>query len=253
VRVFSINYYYYYYYYYYYLYVTISSNSHSIIRNRETTSGHSNRIFGLRFHPKNANILVTAGWDDTIQVWDINKEMSVTSIYGPHVCGDSLDFDDSGKFLLAGSYTRTDPLQMYSFEVLTTPPSITKLSSVPWRAKDDETVASCLVYCSQFFHDVENSGGDSNEKGVVANRFLLAGGGGTSNEVRMFDAVTKHCVGIVSNISGSVYCCTMTNVGILTSGSTIKSNFAVIAGADKNVRVMELLLASNPTEQEFLF
>ncbi|KAJ3059092.1 hypothetical protein HK102_010163, partial [Quaeritorhiza haematococci] len=33
----------------------------------ELTAGHSNRIFSVKFHPKDPNILITGGWDNTIQ------------------------------------------------------------------------------------------------------------------------------------------------------------------------------------------
>ena len=30
--------------------------------------GHWSRIFGLAFHPYDSRVLVSAGWDDTVQV-----------------------------------------------------------------------------------------------------------------------------------------------------------------------------------------
>lgn len=34
----------------------------------EVTAGHSNRIFAVRFHPTEPWCLISAGWDDTVQV-----------------------------------------------------------------------------------------------------------------------------------------------------------------------------------------
>ena len=39
--------------------------------------GHSNRIFSLKWHPTIENCIVTGGWDNTIQIWDIRIGNSV--------------------------------------------------------------------------------------------------------------------------------------------------------------------------------
>src|SRR5690606_2559632 len=36
--------------------------------NNRSTSGHSSRIFALKWHPYDQNILLSGGWDNTIQV-----------------------------------------------------------------------------------------------------------------------------------------------------------------------------------------
>jgi WD40 repeat protein len=71
------------------------------------SSGHSNRIFAVRWHPIDPNVLISAGWDSTIQIWDRRRSSALRSIYQPHVCGESIDFDESGELILAGSHTRT--------------------------------------------------------------------------------------------------------------------------------------------------
>ncbi len=40
--------------------------------------GHTNRVFSIKFHPGDSNILVTAGWDKTVQValFDITHAIS---------------------------------------------------------------------------------------------------------------------------------------------------------------------------------
>lgn len=41
------------------------------------------------------------GWDNTVQVWDVRVGYAVRSIYGPHICGDSLDLD--GNTIVTGT------------------------------------------------------------------------------------------------------------------------------------------------------
>jgi WD40 repeat protein len=45
-------------------------------------------------------VLISGGWDNTVQVWDVRLNRSVRSLFGPYVCGDSLDL--KGNAILAG-------------------------------------------------------------------------------------------------------------------------------------------------------
>lgn len=33
--------------------------------------GHSNRVFSVKFDKDDENLLVSGGWDNTIQIWDL--------------------------------------------------------------------------------------------------------------------------------------------------------------------------------------
>jgi COMPASS component SWD3 len=63
--------------------------------------GHGNRIFAIKYDPKDPNVIVSGGWDKTLQVYDIRTNGPVASIYGPLISGDSLDICDG--LILAGS------------------------------------------------------------------------------------------------------------------------------------------------------
>lgn len=85
--------------------------------------GHSNRIFAVKFNPVNENILCSGSWDNTVQVYDLRQKGPIESIYGPHICGDALDFRNDGYTLLTGSYRAEDPIQLYdlrNFKLLRT-------------------------------------------------------------------------------------------------------------------------------------
>jgi WD40 repeat protein len=66
------------------------------------STGHSNRVFSVKFHPGDPNVVLSGGWDNTVLVWDARTGTSVRSIYGPHLCGDSLDIQ--GDVVLTGSH-----------------------------------------------------------------------------------------------------------------------------------------------------
>jgi len=78
------------------------------------TTGHSNRVYSVRWHPRDDNVLVSGGWDNTIQVWDTRAGYSVRSIYGPHICGDALDLSPTdGNTILTGSWRPHECLQRW--------------------------------------------------------------------------------------------------------------------------------------------
>lgn len=39
--------------------------------------GHMGRVFSLKYHPSDTRMLVSAGWDDTVQFWDTRSKHSV--------------------------------------------------------------------------------------------------------------------------------------------------------------------------------
>ena len=72
--------------------------------------GHSNRIFSVKYNPDDANMLVSGGWDNTVLLWDLRTPKCVGSIYGPHICGDSIDIRDGN--ILASSYESENNLYL---------------------------------------------------------------------------------------------------------------------------------------------
>ena len=72
--------------------------------------GHSNRIFSVKFNQEDPNFLVSGGWDNTVLLWDLRVSKWIGSVYGPHICGDSIDIRDG--YILAGSYHNEDNLYL---------------------------------------------------------------------------------------------------------------------------------------------
>ncbi|RKP19129.1 LNS2-domain-containing protein, partial [Rozella allomycis CSF55] len=153
----------------------------------EVTAGHSNRIFCAKFHPKDPNILVSGGWDNTIQVWDIRAQCSIRSIYGPHICGEGVDFTDNGEKIITGSYLKDQPLQIWNFQ------TGNLIENVQWTISDDKK--PCMLYCAQYSH------------GASSNKFIVAGGGGGLNEAKIFNTSYKknQCFGTIQNVSNAIY------------------------------------------------
>eukprot|EP00051_Salpingoeca_urceolata_P009948 m.120809 g.120809 ORF g.120809 m.120809 type:complete len:341 (+) comp16517_c0_seq5:186-1208(+) len=79
-----------------------------------TLVGHTNRLFAIKYHPTDPNLLISAGWDKTVQFWDQRTpSQAVKHIYGPYVCGDALCYNSDATQLLVGSYRRQNSLEVF--------------------------------------------------------------------------------------------------------------------------------------------
>lgn len=81
-----------------------------------TIPGHSNRVFSVHYNKDDPNIIVSGGWDNNLIVYDVRKETPVANMYGPHICGDSIDVLN-GK-ILAGSYDSNDNLSIFDMKMM---------------------------------------------------------------------------------------------------------------------------------------
>ena len=143
--------------------------------------GHADRVLGLAYASDSHDVLVSGGWDNTLQMWDARAgPTSVRRVRGPHVCGDSihvtpLNDDGARAQVLCGSWRTRRPLQafdlgtfMFMYEV--------PFGVVP-DAKGEENANAnatpCSVYAARFGKD-----------GGPCEGLIFAGGSG-GNEVRV--------------------------------------------------------------------
>jgi len=154
-------------------------NMASYLSFEKQSSGHSNRIFSVKFDPVNPQMLLSAGWDNTVQMWDLREGRSVRSIYGPHICGDALDLRDGR--LLTGSWRMKEQLQLWDME------SGELMETVPWGPASSPWVTPgqsdpCQLYGAQF-----HPGGD-----------LVAAAGSGSNELKIFSLASRRPIGSIA-------------------------------------------------------
>eukprot|EP01112_Ceratiomyxa_fruticulosa_P009677 TRINITY_DN2535_c0_g2_i1.p1 TRINITY_DN2535_c0_g2~~TRINITY_DN2535_c0_g2_i1.p1 ORF type:complete len:428 (-),score=71.16 TRINITY_DN2535_c0_g2_i1:9-1292(-) len=147
----------------------------------DVTAGHASRVFSLKFHPTDQNILLTGGWDNTIQLWDLRMDHAVRSIFGPHICGDSVDIYNN--LVISGSWRQDKSLQLWDYG------DGRLLDTIEWKVGLGEE--PCLIYATQF-----SKGNDA--------EYIVAGGSG-SNEFRVFNRKTSQVVGGVWGLKRGVY------------------------------------------------
>lgn len=134
------------------------SSGHSV-----KTAGHSNRVYAAKFKPDDPNIVISGGWDNTVQIWDTRVGHSIRSIFGPHICGDAIDV--RGDQILTASWRPEDALQLWDFG------SGKLLHTLPWSYTKDSKQPE-MLYAAAFSPD---------------GQYIAAGGCGT-NEGKLFDA-----------------------------------------------------------------
>jgi len=128
--------------------------------NQQDTAGHSNRVFAVKFHPEHPHVVISGGWDGTVQVWDTRRGHSVRSLWNCHVCGDAVDFSSSGAEILTGSWRAEEPLQLWDFN---------SGSLVETVGASEPT---CLLFAAQLSKDPTSS--------------MILAGGSQENEARFF-------------------------------------------------------------------
>jgi len=176
------------------------------------TPGHSNRVFSAKFKPGDPNVVVSGGWDNTVQIWDLRTGTPVRSIYGPHICGDALDV--CGNEIVSGSWRTADQLQTWDFG------TGSLIKTIPWNtnAYAASGQQACMLYATMF----------SKEGG---GRFIGAGGSG-SNEAKVFDHANGDA--IVGTVAGLTR-------GIFTLDFAHDNSMVAVAGGDSTIRILDIV------------
>ncbi|KAF4028996.1 WD domain G-beta repeat [Phytophthora infestans] len=174
------------------------------------TAGHSNRVFSIKFAPEDDNTIVSGGWDNTLQIWDIRVGHSVRSIYGPHVAGDAVDMNTRGE-ILTGSWRPENPLELWDFG------SGKRLLTVPWNQSAIRS-EPCFLYSAQFSK-------------LKTGQQLIAAGGSGSNEAKVFNHDSNNkLVGTIAGLSR----------GVFTLDFAAAIDKMVVAGADAAIRIIDV-------------
>lgn len=181
-------------------------------------AGHSNRIFSIKWHPDDPNIIVSGGWDNTVQIWDVRTAVSVRTIYGPHICGDAIDLH--GNHLLTGSWKPVDQLQI--FDVGTGK----LVKQIDWASPFIQQREPCMVYAAAYSKTLSLG-----ESSGTAPEFIAAGGSG-ANEARVFDCTDEYS--LVGTVTGLAR-------GVFTLDFAPNQKRLAVAGGDATIRVLDIV------------
>ena len=62
---------------------------------------HSNRVFCIKWHPKDPNLFYSGGWDKAVLFWDIRTKTATNKRFGYFMGGQAIDIQ--GDDLLLGN------------------------------------------------------------------------------------------------------------------------------------------------------
>lgn len=80
---------------------------------------HTNRVVSVKAHPTERDLFVSGGLDRAVKVWDLRVGEPVSSIGGPELAGDCLDFSSNGDWLLTASGRNSDQLELFDWRMST--------------------------------------------------------------------------------------------------------------------------------------
>lgn len=175
------------------------------------TPGHSNRVFATKFMHGDDNVIVSGGWDNTVQIWDVRVGAAVRSFYGPHICGDALDMVNGE--IVTGSWRPENQLEVWDYG------SGERICEIPWHSSALAAAGqpACMLYAAQFSKEGEG-------------RYIVAGGS-NANEAKVFDHKKGNAlVGTITGMSRGVFA-----VDFSPDGKKL-----AIAGGDSSIRILEL-------------
>lgn len=179
----------------------------------KNTAGHSNRVFALKYHPMHPHIILSGGWDNTVQVWDTRKGHSVRSLWNCYLCGDAVDFAADGETILTGSWRTENALQLWDLG------TGNLAETVEWKSESAEARhGTCMLFSAQFSKDPTSS--------------MIVAGGSQENEAKFYDRSSGKAVpfGGLVNLPKPVF----------SVDFSPNSRMAAVGCADGQIRVLEV-------------
>ncbi|CAG9762706.1 unnamed protein product [Ceutorhynchus assimilis] len=144
--------------------------------NPDAHDGHMSRVFAACFHPKNNYELLTGGWDNVVQFWDLRQPHALRHISNVHMCGEGLDMNNKGTEVLACSWQKEDPIQVFDYA------SAKKLYSL------EPDIYMTKLYCGKY-----------------ATKDFLVCGGSEPHMLRVVDLQTTATAAMINQLPGAVY------------------------------------------------
>lgn len=219
-------------------------------------------------------MVVSGGWDNTIQIYDTRYRGPVRTIYGPHICGDCIEIRSDGHTMVTGSYRTEDCIEVYDLrmykrsrtipwegsgnqedlmydddgegepytdneEQKSRPGSVFGVRADNLQRRDDDEVSQTTTTTKSSRKAIRQEKRDAAPYlytcGFNAKQDLLYAGGAGKNEMRVYDWESGNIVGMVSNLPTTIM-----------SGAMAKSsNLFSFGCADSKVRIFNIEAHSN--------
>lgn len=87
------------------------------MKERNELPGHSNRVYCVKFNKSDDNMVASGGWDNTVQIYDTRYRGPIKSLWGPHICGETIDFRRDGYTMVTGSYRTENCIEVWDLRM----------------------------------------------------------------------------------------------------------------------------------------
>eukprot|EP00754_Rhynchopus_humris_P040339 Rhum_TRINITY_DN23384_c0_g1::Rhum_TRINITY_DN23384_c0_g1_i1::g.177842::m.177842 len=74
---------------------------------------HSSRVQSVKWFPHDQHMLISGGWDSSLQIWDTRTDHAVSSMFGAYLCGDAMVISKDGHTVYTASCRDVDQIQMW--------------------------------------------------------------------------------------------------------------------------------------------
>ena len=161
---------------------------HAMAEGAHHQPGHANRVFSVKFHPDDTNLLISGGWDRTLQLYDMREGQVVCSIFGPAISGDSLDI--FGDMIVTGSNRNKDTVQIFSIS------RRQLIQNVDWEATAKKDFDAGFSLATKFSKPNPN---------------LIFSGGAGKNEIKIFEnnidgSASMRILGTITDLESPCLC-----------------------------------------------
>jgi len=142
----------------------------------DVMDGHRTSVYCVKNYPMDEFSFISGGWDDTVQFWDRREPHAVRRIFGPHICGQAIDINQSGTTILTGSWRLENALELWDYR------QGKLLKNFP---EHDRT----MYYSANFIGEE-----------------CIAAGGSNQNALKFKDRISTADLSTVKNLNGGVFC-----------------------------------------------
>ncbi|XP_067859908.1 uncharacterized protein [Heptranchias perlo] len=199
---------------------------------QSVTSGHTSRIFALKFHPDDYHLFITGGWDRSLMVWDKRMAKGARrAINGPHICGSGIDIQ--GNKMVTGSWAARNSLQLWDLRNL----KVEKTLPFPASEAQGEFLYAARFCCS----DTVIAGGSGTGSAHVIN-FKTHQGRQTAVAKGWLETCSQTpsklpCITCLE-VLGGIY---LNNKAVQTVDTARNGKLIAVGGVGGNLHIAELL------------
>ena len=136
---------------------------------------HSNKLFTCKFFYESENLLYSGGWDRHVKFWDVRGNKQTHDLFGPQICGDSIDMSKDGHSFVTGGGSGGEGVECWDLRNLSKGPVV----RCPWETLKTGQVSNPLINVVKY---------------LQGQNVIIAGGCDTKCPAKAFSSLTGELI-----------------------------------------------------------